>query len=108
MLRYTTEIFIEKAKKVHGNKYDYSLTEYKGIFEKVKIICPIHGEFIQTAHNHLNGNGCPICGAKNPGNKKRLKAKNDFIEKVKKIHGDKYDCSLVNYVNAETYVKFKL
>lgn len=105
MLKYTTETFIEKAKKVHGNKYNYSLTDYKGIFEKVKIICPIHGEFIQTAHNHLNGNGCPICGDKNPGEKKRTKAKKEFIEKAKKIHGDKYDFSLVDYVNARTYVK---
>lgn len=53
--------FIEKANKVHSNKYDYSLTDYKGCYEKVKIICPIHGEFQQEAHSHLRGQGCSKC-----------------------------------------------
>lgn len=37
--------FIEKAKKVHGDKYDYSLVDYKKSHTKIKILCPIHGEF---------------------------------------------------------------
>ena len=57
----TTEEFITKAKKVHGEKYDYSKTEYKNIKKKVSIICPEHGEFFQTANDHLNGCGCPKC-----------------------------------------------
>ncbi len=57
--------FIEKARKLHGDKYDYSKVEYKGDKENVCIICPIHGEFWQLPHNHLNidrnGCGCPKC-----------------------------------------------
>lgn len=56
-----TQQFIEKANKVHNNKYDYSLSDYKGCYEKIRIICPIHGEFQQEAHNHLRGQGCPKC-----------------------------------------------
>ena len=59
--RKTVENFIEEAKKIHGDKYDYSKVEYKNRDTKVCIICPKHGEFWQTPHGHLNGQGCPIC-----------------------------------------------
>jgi len=51
----TTEEFIEKSQKVHGDKYDYSNVEYKKCDTKVKIICEIHGEFKQRASSHLQG-----------------------------------------------------
>lgn len=57
----TTEGFIQKAREVHGDKYEYSKVEYKGVLTKVCIICPKHGEFWQIAREHLNGQGCPIC-----------------------------------------------
>ena len=57
----TLESFIEKARKVHGNKYDYSKVVYVNSRTKVCIICPIHGEFWQTPASHLSGKGCPIC-----------------------------------------------
>ena len=60
-----TEDFIKKARKIHGDKYDYSKVVYHKTHEKVCIICPIHGEFWQTPHDHLsslrNGCGCPKC-----------------------------------------------
>ena len=56
------KFFIEKAYKIHGDKYDYSKVKYKNNREKIIIICPIHGTFIQSPKNHLNGQGCPICG----------------------------------------------
>jgi len=58
----TTEEFIHKAKAVHGDKYDYSKVEYINNHTKVTIICPEHGEFMQTPSNHLKGQGCPACG----------------------------------------------
>lgn len=57
-----TEQFIEKAKKIHGNKYDYSKVDYKGSFEKVIITCRIHGDFEQLASAHKQKHGCPKCG----------------------------------------------
>lgn len=56
-----TKEFIEKAKKIHGDKYDYSLVDYKHSQKKIKIICPEHGIFEQTPNNHLKGEGCPHC-----------------------------------------------
>lgn len=98
--------FTEKAKNIHGNKYDYSKVEYIDSKKNVCIICPEHGEFYQTPHNHIkskNPTGCPKCGINNRVNK-RKDDDNKFIEKAKNIHGDKYDYSKVNYINSEIKV----
>lgn len=58
----TTDEWIQRAKQVHGDKYDYSLTEYVNQRTNVKIICPIHGLFEQKADSHIRGNGCRLCG----------------------------------------------
>lgn len=57
----TTKSFIEEASKIHNNIYDYGLVKYINANTKVKIICNKHGVFEQTPHNHLSGQGCPIC-----------------------------------------------
>lgn len=93
----TTNEFIERANKIHNNKYDYSKTNYNSHREKVIIICPEHGEFCQTPHSHLKGFGCKECS-------KPVHDTNSFIKESKKIHGDKYDYSKVKYVNSKTYV----
>ena len=91
------EIFIEKAKRIHGDKYDYSKVEYVNCSTKVCIVCSKHGEFWQTPNKHLCGCGCPKCAGKG-------KNKEYFLEKAKEIHGDKYDYSKVEYVNWNTKV----
>ena len=88
-----TEDFIKKAKSVHGDKYDYSLVEYKGSKNKINIICLVHGTFSQEANSHLIGNGCPSCAGKN-------KTTDEFIKDVIKIHGEKYDYSKTLYTTA--------
>ena len=62
-VRLTTAVFVENATKIHNSKFDYSLVEYVNSLSKVKIICPIHGVFEQTPHDHLSGRGCSNCGA---------------------------------------------
>ena len=94
-----TEIFIEKAKKVHGDRYDYQKVDYVNNKTKVTIICRKHGIFLQTPNNHLKGRGCPMCS-----NNKKLTLE-EFIEKAKKVHGEnRYDYSKVDYVNAVTKI----
>lgn len=98
----TTEGFIEESIGVHGRKYDYSLSEYTGVRNPVKIICNIHGVFEQSAGGHLAGNGCQICGAKKASlasSASKPMSKTKFIEKAVAIHGDKYDYSKFEYVN---------
>ena len=87
--RFTKEDFIERAKKAHGIKYDYSKVEYVNSETKVCIICPTHGEFWQRPADHMRGIGCRLCY----GNEKMNNEK--FIEKARKVHGDKYDYSKV-------------
>lgn len=88
-----TNIFIEKAKKVHGDKYLYDKTEYKYVQQKVIITCIIHGDFLQTPNNHLNGNGCSKCTGHN-------RTTEEFIELSKKNFGDNvFNYSKVNYIN---------
>lgn len=96
-MRLTTEEFIEKAKKVHGDKYGYSKTNYYNTYKKVCITCPEHGDFWQVPNNHLLGAGCPKCAGKY----------NDlpfFIERARKVHGDKYDYSKVEYFRSDAKV----
>ena len=93
-----TEEFIEKAKKVHGDKYDYSKVEYINSYTKVCIICPEHGEFWQSPKCHLIGRGCSLCS------KNKKLTTETFIEKSRKVHGDKYDYSKTEYVNNHTKV----
>ena len=99
MRKLTTEEFIERARRVHGDKYDYSEVEYVNNHTKVKIICPKHGIFEQVPSSHLSEKGCQICA----GNI-RLTTEG-FVAKAKQVHGDKYDYSKVDYVNAHTKVK---
>lgn len=97
---FNTEYFIRKAKQIHGDKYDYSETIYTKSTEKVDIICPKHGKFKQMAYSHLNGHGCHKCSIRANADK-MLSNKDGFIEKAKKIHGEKYDYSKVEYKGAK-------
>ena len=103
MRKKTTEQFIKEAIRLHGNKYDYSKVAYKNSYSKVIIICPIHGEFLQTPNEHLHGHGCPIC-AKSVQKKKDIKG---FFEKLKEIHNDLCDYSQSEYINYHTKMLIK-
>ena len=98
----TTEEFIEKSKKVHGDKYDYSKVEYINAVKKVCIICPEHGEFWIKPNSHLSKQGCSKCGHKK--GKYKEKYASLFIKKARSVHGDRYDYSKVEYINNHTKV----
>jgi len=103
-IRSNTEDFLKKAKKIHGNKYDYSQVDYKTAKSPIKIICPTHGEFEQTPNRHLLGMGCPECGITQRGLSIR-RTTDDFIKQAKKVHGKKYNYDKVNYVTMSEPVK---
>ena len=89
--------FIKRANKIHSNKYKYFKVVYgKNNREKVTIICPKHGAFLQTPFAHLSGQGCPKCATENVIN--TIKKTTDyFIKKAKLAHGDRYDYSKSEY-----------
>lgn len=96
--------FIEKAIKVHGNKFNYSKVDYIDISEEIVIICNDfdHGEFKQTPYKHLNSKyGCPKCS----GN--YILTKEEFIEKAIEVHGNKFNYTNINYVNGSIPIEIE-
>lgn len=87
--KWTTKSFIDACNYIHGGRYYYDKTKYVRRDKKVIITCPVHGDFEQTPGNHLYGYGCALCAGVN-----KLTPE-IFIAKAKKVHGDKYDYSLV-------------
>jgi hypothetical protein len=96
MRKLTTEEYINKAKKIHGEKCDYSNTVYINSRTLINICCPIHGEFSQMPKQHLNGDGCPKCSNEHRGKKRRL-SQEDYINRCNYIHNNKYDYSKTVY-----------
>ena len=101
--RHNTEDFIRKSKSIHGEKYNYDKVNYVNSYSKVCIICPEHGEFWQSPYVHIQGHECPEC-AKIKRAKNNKHSIDEFIQKSKLIHGDKYDYSKVEYINSHTKV----
>ncbi len=101
--RLTTELFIEKAKIIHKNKYDYSSVKYLQNKIKVIIICPEHGNFLQRPNDHLSGYGCRKCHSEKASNL-YLYTNEKFIELAKLKHGNLYDYSLVNYIGTDNKI----
>lgn len=117
-----SEEFINKARLIHGHKFNYSKVNYVNVRTNIIIRCSIHGEFSQRPDNHLQGKGCPECGWKRNPNildnqeikkiepmivheGKTSKRYDYFINKSKEIHNNKYDYSLVKYVDSTLKVK---
>jgi hypothetical protein len=96
MRKRTLGEFIHEARKVHGDKYDYSRVVYESSAKKVCIIYPEHGEFWQTPMNHLLGRGCSKCV-----HFSRRSNTDIFISKCKEIYGNRYDYSKVEYVHSK-------
>ena len=103
-IKKTKEEFIEGAKKVHRDKYDYSNVNYINSQTKVDIICPEHGVFKMKANSHSNGQGCPKCG--------RISARKNitldysvFLERAEKVHGSSYEYVESAYKNYTTKMR---
>lgn len=102
--RSNTSKFILDANNTHNGFYSYEKSIYTGCDEKLLIICPLHGEFSQSAKAHVSGEGCPECG-KIKAIKSKTKTNDQFVEKANQIHGNKYDYSLCEYEHCRKEVK---
>jgi hypothetical protein len=99
LLKESTRAFIDKSRKIHGDRYDYSQVVYSHNKDKVTIICPEHGAFKQLPQNHLKGCGCIKCAQ----SERRLTTET-FIDRSSKIHKNRYDYSKVDYLNSRRKV----
>lgn len=102
----TLEEFIENSIKKHGNRYDYSESNYVDGKTKITVICKEHGRFYPTPNNHIRKTGCPKCSLIEQGQRQR-KTLEEFIIDSKNIHGNLYDYSQVNYINTETIISIR-
>lgn len=98
--RITTDEFLERSRKIHGNRYDYSKVVFKNVSDKVTITCKKHGEFVQRIASHLSGNRCRDCYIEDS-----WLDREQFIDSSKKIHGDNYDYSKVVYKGSKKKVE---
>lgn len=101
----TKEIYLEKCKAKYGDRFQYDLTDFKGLAKsKIKITCPIHGEFIASARSHIlnkDSTGCKKCSFELMG-KKQACSYIECIEKCNKKHNFVYDYPEYNeftYIN---------
>jgi len=96
--------FIATATEKHAGKYDYSHVpaDFINAHTPVTIGCPDHGEFPQTPNEHRRGQRCPDCSGRR-GSRPEAR-REQFIERARSIHGDRYDYRDVVYVDQHTPV----
>lgn len=99
--RITEEEFILRSEEIHNNKYNYDDMKYINQDTEITIICPEHGIFSQLPSYHIRGSGCIKCSGTYQFTEQEV------IQKFVDIHGDKYDYSNINYINAYTSVSIR-
>lgn len=103
-MKYTTEVFIEKAKEKHGDRFIYNKVNYISSMKKVIVTCPTHGDFEIIPASHLRGTGCRGCQYDTPSVRKY--DEEYVLTKFKETHGDRYDYSKFKYSGAKTKSTF--
>jgi len=98
------ETFTEKARAIHGDRYDYSSSRYINNHSKIEIVCRTHGPFWQTPASHIAGRNCRRC-ENEATSKRESHTIIDFIEKSRTIHGDRYDYSKSTYEHSATPIE---
>src|SRR5690348_15559908 len=106
MRKKTTEEFIKEATEKHNGFYDYSLVNYVNNKTKVEIICPVHGVFQQKPEKHLakEQQGCRKCNHEEKGENRKITF-DEFLIRSKDKHSNKYDYSLVQYIDLITEIE---
>lgn len=100
--KLTTLEYIHKVSIIHNNFYNYSETIYDGSMKELKIICPVHGIFVQVAQEHYTG-GCIKCGYIRRG-KQQTTSHDDFIKGCIAVHGDTYNYYLTVYKRSDQLI----
>lgn len=90
--RLTMDKFLQKAKRIHGDRYDYSKVTFAKSSDNATITCKLHGDFDQRVNSHLLGYGCKKCSIEN-----LMTSRDEFIKNAIKIHGDNYGYDKVVY-----------
>jgi len=100
---HNQDSMIKKFISIHGNRYDYSKSIYKGVKNKIIITCREHGDFYQRVDGHFQGNGCKTC-ADALASSRFYFSHDALIESFNKVHLNRYDYSLIDYKNCRTKI----
>jgi len=107
MRKQSQQEFIDKCVLVHGEKYDYTYTLYKGLSKSIQVQCPTHGIFVQRAGDHLHrAAGCKKCKHEKLTTLHRNTFA-EFLQAANKMHGSKYAYDSFAYVNVQTRIPIK-
>lgn len=106
--KISTAEFITRAKRIHGDRYDYSEAEYIKAKTPVKIKCPVHGYFEVTPDSHTGNKriGCSKC-AMEEYRKSKILTNQEFLSRCRSVHGDKYDYSETIYTASREKVSIR-
>lgn len=105
-LKYNTQSFIERAQKIHGNKYNYKKSIYVTSNDKIIVTCPKHGDFQIVVSEHWRGKECPKCGIEKRSLSQSL-TKEEFLRRAREKFGWKYEYDLSTYKNRYSLIKIK-
>lgn len=98
-IRKSLQVVLAEFTQTHNNRYDYSQVDYLGGNHKVKILCPIHGPFLQWPNDHIAGRGCSKCS------KNKTITQDEFLQRAISAHGSKYDFSNAIYTSNKQKVQ---
>lgn len=86
----TTEDFIMLAQHVHGDRFDYSTTQYTAWNKHVTVTCREHGDFITLPKNHVDGRiSCSICNGQRPIDRATL------LHRIEELFPQHFDTSYI-------------
>lgn len=103
--KLTQAEFVSRAKKIHGDKYDYSNSIYINSASKLIVTCLKHGQFLTSPINHIMGKlrGCSKCGYDSV-RKKKSYTHDEYIAKAIAKHHNYYDYSKTLYTNSKNKI----
>lgn len=102
--RLSVDEIMRRAIEIHNGYFTYdreSIEKAKNISDHIIAICPIHGPIDVQIESHLHGYGCKKCS------KKEKKTTESYISEAKKLWGDEYDYTPLQYINSQHYINFR-
>jgi hypothetical protein len=104
---FTQDLFIQKAKEIHGDKFDYSKVKYINSYTHIIIICNMCAcNFTQIPNSHLQGYGCENCAHIIIHENQKM-TNSQIIQRAKEVHGNKFDYTNMNYINSKLSINIK-
>lgn len=100
--------FVKKAIEIHGDKYEYSETTWKGSSNKTQIFCKNCNDFFeQLGTNHLRGKGCPVCNTGGFDSEKNFARNPDIASEPCKLYyikiNDSYKIGITKQTLSQRY-----